>query len=165
MCFGNTCIHCGLVLGRVFQYEPVFGENNMVVQHTTPEKEWMPLNTRYNRTRHDQKALSKNREAFHQRLDLLKIRMPIGLKEHLKSTWDLLVEMGFSPSGTNSDKAGSFSLRVVVMAYMVWRLIRPRHEHVFDFDFTRQPVKISRCGRRTCTDNKTNLVLPVKIQK
>lgn len=145
------CKECGLVLGSVFEYEPTF-EKNVLVKHTSPEASWLPLNSRYtmfsnkNRdnkdtamVRQDQKALRKNRRAFHARL--LRIQMPPDLRQHFGRMWDLCVEMGFSPSGTKSAKAGSFSLRVVVMAYMVWRLVKPRHEHVFDFDILREKVQ------------------------
>lgn len=144
----RVCTECGLVLGSVYEHEPIF-ENNVLVKHTTPEASWVPWNARYNtshvrgntKTRQDQHALKENRRAFHQRLELLRIQMPFGLQEHFRRMWDLCVEMGFSPSGTTSAKAGSFSLRVVVMAYMVWRLVTSRHEHVFDFDFLSTKVK------------------------
>lgn len=148
--FGNqrVCTECGMVLGSVYEYEPTY-ENNVLVKHTAQEPQWIPWNARYNtshsggntKTRQDQHALKKNRTAFHQRLELLGIQMPIGLKTHFQRMWDLCVEMGFSPSGTTSAKAGSFSLRVMVMAYMVWRLVTSRHEHVFDFDFLRKKVQ------------------------
>ena len=53
----------------------------------------------------------------------------------------MLVEMGYSPSGTMSKKSGCFSIKVMVVAYMVWRLVQPRHEHVFDFDYETKNVK------------------------
>jgi hypothetical protein len=142
------CTDCGLVLSTRYEHEPMY-DNNVLVQHTTQEAPWLPWNARYNtshvrgntKTRQDQHALKKNRSEFHQRLELLRIQMPYGLQQHFRRMWDLCVEMGFSPSGTTSAKSGSFSLRVVVMAYMVWRLVTSRHEHVFDFDFLSKKVQ------------------------
>ena len=169
----RVCTKCGLVLGSVYEHEPIF-ENNVLVKHTTPEAPWVPWNARYNmshsgrntNTRQDQKALIQNREAFHRRLKLLRIPLSFGLKEHFRRMWDLCVEMGFSPSGTNSAKAGSFSLRVVVMAYMVWRLVTSRHEHVFDFDFSSEKVQylVVDDERATSTTNMPTWYLPSKIQ-
>ena len=167
----RTCVRCGLVLGRVFEYEATF-EDSKHVRHTIPDAEWLPWNARYNmkrssstKSRSDQKALMKNREAFHQRLDLIP-RLPVELKVQFQRMWDLLVDMGFSPSGTNSNKAGAFSLRVVVMTYMVWRIVNEKHRHVFDFDLSLQRVKylVLDDDRAVSTTQSPTWYLPSKLR-
>ena len=143
----QVCKQCGMVVGEVMEHEPIF-ENGEIVQHTTTEPALVPQHKRYmnkDTTRNNQKALLKNRVDFHVKVEsffetfYLERNEP--LKVYFKAIWDMLVEMGYSPSGTNSRKSGCFSIKVMVVAYMVWRLVQPRHEHVFDFDYETKNVK------------------------
>lgn len=141
---GNSrvCKDCGLVLGTNYEHEETFGEDGLVVQHTTEKEERKPRLRRYEYPRGGsspkarvtkggemympKSALDRHREAFVASLD--KFNTSPYLVSYLQNLWDMCIDGGFSPSNR-------LSAKIIVGGYMVWRLCHPKEEHYLDFNF------------------------------
>jgi len=127
----------------VFDYEPTFIEGKMI-RHLTEEKPRLGRLAAYDGVRKADKkhvhfvknrdpttTLDKHRASFHANVE--KITNSPELRCLFKTLWEsCLIEHRVGPS---------FNVKMMMVAYMIWRSTRPKCEHFLDTDMVTKNIK------------------------
>ena len=141
---GNTvCRDCGMVLSQVFEHEPTFVEGKLI-RHMTEEKPRLGRLVAYDGVRKPNKkhvvfiknhepetTLDKHRASFH--VEVERITTSPELRCLFKTLWEsCLIEHRPGPA---------FNVKLMMVAYMVWRSTRPKSEHFLDTHIVTKKIK------------------------